>query len=136
MEPRPKFILRSGLRSLRCSCLFLLRPDSSTSASCSVQGEGGGLTFPMRVVSTYWFPRTVPAAGVANIWGSFSRSIVLGLMVMVTTVTVVGHGRAGVPHPVPRLGNPVLHLIHHRAGDPFLLEFFGRRAWLYPAKPA
>jgi putative spermidine/putrescine transport system permease protein len=67
--------------------LFLYGP-TITIGILSFQGEGGGLTFPMRGVSTYWFRDLFQQQAVGDIWGSFSRSIVLGLMVMVTTVTV------------------------------------------------
>lgn len=67
--------------------LFLYGP-TITIGILSFQGEGGGLTFPMRGVSTYWFRDLFQQQAVGDIWGSFSRSIVLGLIVMITTVVV------------------------------------------------
>ena len=67
--------------------LFLYGP-TLTIGILSFQGEGGGLTFPMRGVSMYWFYDLFEQQAVGDIWGSFRRSIVLGLMVMVTTVVV------------------------------------------------
>lgn len=67
--------------------LFLYGP-TITIGILSFQGEGGGLTFPMRGVSLYWFADLFERQAVGDIWGSFRRSIVLGLMVMVTTVVV------------------------------------------------
>lgn len=86
MEPRPRsFYILTGFFSL--FLLFLYGP-TITIAILSFQGEGGGLTFPMRGVSTYWFRDLFEQQAVGDIWGSFRRSFVLGLMVMVTTVVV------------------------------------------------
>lgn len=67
--------------------LFLYGP-TITIAILSFQGPQGGLTFPMRGVSLHWFRDLFEQQAVGDIWGSFARSLVLGLMVMVTTVVV------------------------------------------------
>ncbi len=67
--------------------VFLYGP-TVTIAILSFQGPQGGLTFPMRGVSLHWFHDLFEQQAVGDIWGSFSRSLVLGLMVMVTTVVV------------------------------------------------
>ena len=67
--------------------IFLYGP-TLTIAILSFQGPSGGLTFPMRGVSVHWFKDLFEQQAVGDIWGSFSRSLVLGLMVMVTTVVV------------------------------------------------
>ncbi|WP_439144076.1 ABC transporter permease [Planktotalea sp.] len=86
MEPRPRsFYILSAFFSL--FMLFLYGP-TLTIGILSFQGEGGGLTFPMRGVSMYWFYDLFEQQAVGDIWGSFRRSIVLGLLVMVTTVVV------------------------------------------------
>jgi putative spermidine/putrescine transport system permease protein len=86
MEPRPRsFYVLSAFFAL--FVLFLYGP-TLTIGVLSFQGEGGGLTFPMRGVSMYWFYDLFEQQAVGDIWGSFRRSIVLGLMVMVTTVVV------------------------------------------------
>ncbi|WP_439109743.1 ABC transporter permease [Lentibacter sp.] len=86
MEPRPRsFYVLSAFFAL--FVLFLYGP-TVTIGILSFQGEGGGLTFPMRGVSMYWFYDLFEQQAVGDIWGSFRRSIVLGLMVMVTTVVV------------------------------------------------
>ncbi len=86
MEPRPRsFYVLSVFFAL--FVLFLYGP-TLTIGILSFQGEGGGLTFPMRGVSMYWFYDLFEQQAVGDIWGSFRRSIVLGLMVMVTTVVV------------------------------------------------
>lgn len=86
MEPRPRsFYLLTAFFAL--FILFLYGP-TITIGILSFQGEGGGLTFPMRGVSLYWFYDLFEQQAVGDIWGSFRRSIVLGLMVMVTTVVV------------------------------------------------
>ena len=86
MEPRPRsFYVLSAFFVL--FVLFLYGP-TLTIGILSFQGEGGGLTFPMRGVSMYWFYDLFEQQAVGDIWGSFRRSIVLGLMVMVTTVVV------------------------------------------------
>jgi len=67
--------------------LFLYGP-TITIAILSFQGPQGGLTFPMRGVSLHWFQDLFKQQAVGDIWGSFARSLTLGLMVMVTTVVV------------------------------------------------
>ena len=52
------------------------------------QGPDGGLTFPMNGVSLLWFADIFQPQSIGAIWGSFSRSIWLGLMVMVLTVVI------------------------------------------------
>ncbi|WP_299729262.1 ABC transporter permease [uncultured Tateyamaria sp.] len=86
MEPRPRsFYILSAFFAL--FILFLYGP-TITIGILSFQGEGGGLTFPMRGVSLYWFYDLFEQQAVGDIWGSFRRSFVLGLMVMVVTVVV------------------------------------------------
>jgi len=65
--------------------LFLYGPTVSILV-LSFQGPEGGLTFPMRGFSTFWFESLFDGVGVIDIWGAFARSIRLGLVVMVLTV--------------------------------------------------
>ncbi|MEM9783825.1 MAG: ABC transporter permease [Pseudomonadota bacterium] len=67
--------------------LFLYGPII-TIAILSFQGPNGGLTFPMNGWSTYWFADLFRQQAVGDIWGSFSRSLMLGLTVMVVTVVI------------------------------------------------
>lgn len=67
--------------------LFLYGP-TITIGILSFQGPTGGLTFPMRGASMTWFSELFQQQAVGDIWGSFRRSLTLGLMVMVTTVVV------------------------------------------------
>ena len=61
----------------------------------SFQGPTGGLTFPMRGSSMHWFQELFRTQMVGDIWGSFQRSIILGMTVMVITVVFsVGAGMA------------------------------------------
>lgn len=86
MEKRPRsFYVLAGFFAL--FLVFLYGP-TITIAILSFQGPGGGLTFPMRGFSFHWFAELFEEQAVGDIWGSFSRSLVLGLMVMVTTVVV------------------------------------------------
>jgi putative spermidine/putrescine transport system permease protein len=86
MEPRrPAFYILSAFFGL--FLVFLYGP-TFTIAILSFQGPQGGLTFPMRGVSMHWFYDLFEQQAVGDIWGSFRRSFVLGLMVMVTTVVV------------------------------------------------
>lgn len=86
MEPRPRsFYILSAFFGL--FLLFLYGP-TITIAILSFQGPGGGLTFPMRGTSLHWFRDLFEQQAVGDIWGSFWRSITLGLMVMVTTVVL------------------------------------------------
>ena len=86
MEPRSRsFYVLSAFFAL--FILFLYGP-TITIGILSFQGEGGGLTFPMRGVSMYWFRDLFEQQAVGDIWGSFRRSFALGLMVMVVTVVV------------------------------------------------
>jgi putative spermidine/putrescine transport system permease protein len=86
MEPRPRsFYVLTAFFIL--FVIFLYGP-TLTIGILSFQGPGGGLTFPMRGVSLYWFHDLFEQQAVGDIWGSFRRSLVLGLMVMVTTIVV------------------------------------------------
>ncbi|MFZ8960012.1 MAG: ABC transporter permease, partial [Paracoccaceae bacterium] len=86
MEKRSRsFYLLSAFFGL--FVLFLYGPIL-TIGILSFQGPEGGLTFPMRGASLYWFYDLFEEQAVGDIWGSFRRSLALGLMVMVTTVVV------------------------------------------------
>lgn len=86
MEPRSRsFYILAAFFTL--FLIFLYGP-TLTIAILSFQGPQGGLTFPMRGVSLHWFRDLFEEQAVGDIWGSFRRSFVLGLMVMVTTVVV------------------------------------------------
>ncbi|TSE12918.1 ABC transporter permease [Mesorhizobium intechi] len=67
--------------------LFLYGPLSAI-LILSFQGETGGLTFPLNGVSLHWFANLFERQSVGDFGGSFKRSLVLGLMVMVVTVVV------------------------------------------------
>jgi len=71
-------------------CLFVLflYGPTITIAILSFQGPSGGLTFPMNGTSIHWFKNLFEQQAVGDIWGSFRRSFVLGLIVMVVTVVV------------------------------------------------
>jgi putative spermidine/putrescine transport system permease protein len=86
MEPRSRsFYVLTAFFTL--FILFLYGP-TLTIGILSFQGPGGGLTFPMRGVSLHWFYDLFEQQAVGDIWGSFRRSLVLGFMVMVTTIVV------------------------------------------------
>ena len=86
MEPRPKsFYVLAFVFGL--FLLFLYGP-TLTIGILSFQGPQGGLTFPMRGTSLHWFGELFQQQAVGDIWGSFRRSLALGLMVMLTTVVV------------------------------------------------
>ena len=54
----------------------------------SFQGPEGGLTFPMNGVTFHWFGELWRGAGVVDIGSAFRRSLVLGSVVMILTVTL------------------------------------------------
>ena len=65
--------------------LFLYGPIA-TIVLLSFQGPEGGLVFPMNGVSLHWFGELFRPQSIGDIWGSFDRSLRLGLIVMVCTV--------------------------------------------------
>lgn len=68
--------------------LFLYGP-LTTIFILSFQGPNGGLTFPMNGVSLRWFNNLLfEQQAVGDFGGAFSRSLVLGIMTMLTTVVV------------------------------------------------
>jgi putative spermidine/putrescine transport system permease protein len=67
--------------------IFLYGPLSAI-LILSFQGENGGLTFPLNGVSTHWFGNLFEKQAVGDFGGSFRRSLMLGIMVMVVTVVV------------------------------------------------
>src|SRR4051812_30890498 len=54
----------------------------------SFQGPDGGLTFPMNGVSLVWFSKVFAGAGIVDIGAAFTRSLRLGLVVMVLTIVL------------------------------------------------
>ncbi|MGK8234405.1 ABC transporter permease [Roseovarius sp. MS2] len=86
MERRPRsFYVLAAFFGL--FVLFLYGPILTISI-LSFQGPQGGLTFPMNGASLHWFRDLFEQQAVGDIWGAFRRSLVLGLVVMVTTVVV------------------------------------------------
>jgi len=79
------FYLLAGFFTL--FVLFLYGP-TATIAILAFQGPEGGLTFPMRGWSTHWFANLFQTQAVGDFGGSFRRSIVLALVVMVLTVVI------------------------------------------------
>ena len=67
--------------------LFLYGP-TLTILVLSFQGPEGGLTFPLNGVSTHWFSKLWQGLGVVDIWAALSRSLRLGLAVMLLTVAI------------------------------------------------
>lgn len=67
--------------------LFLYGPMSAIFI-LSFQGPNGGLTFPLNGVSFHWFGNLFEKQAVGDFGASFTRSLLLGLMVMVSTVLV------------------------------------------------
>ena len=65
--------------------LFLYGP-TFTIVLLSFQGPQGGLTFPMNGVSLHWFASLFEQQMVGDFAGSFRRSLLLGVAVMVVTV--------------------------------------------------
>ena len=54
----------------------------------SFQGPQGGLTFPMNGFSLHWFAKLFAGNGIVDIGAAFRRSMALGLVVMLITVTL------------------------------------------------
>lgn len=54
----------------------------------SFQGPTGGMTFPLRGVSLHWFADLFESSRYGDLGGAFKRSIILGLLAMLITVTV------------------------------------------------
>ena len=77
--------------------IFLYGP-TITIAILSFQGPQGGLTFPMNGTSLHWFRNLFEQQAVGDIWGSFRRSMALGLIVMVITVIVSVMGGLAFRH--------------------------------------
>ncbi|MAY61142.1 MAG: ABC transporter permease [Rhizobiales bacterium] len=86
MEKRPRSFY--ALAAFFVLFLVFLYGPTFTIGILSFQGPQGGLTFPMRGVSLHWFRELFQQQAVGDIWGSFGRSFVLGVMVMVATVII------------------------------------------------
>jgi putative spermidine/putrescine transport system permease protein len=67
--------------------LFLYGPMSAIFI-LSFQGPTGGLTFPMNGMSLHWFKALVAQQRSGDFVGSFSRSIVLAIIVLAITVVI------------------------------------------------
>ena len=89
-EKRPRSFYFLG--AFFCLFILFLYGPTITIAILSFQGPQGGLTFPMRGVSTHWFHQLFQQQSVGDIWGAWRRSVALGLMVMVATVVIAVMG--------------------------------------------
>ena len=89
-EKRPRSFYVLG--AFFCLFILFLYGPTITIAILSFQGPQGGLTFPMRGVSTHWFHQLFQQQSVGDIWGAWRRSVALGLMVMVATVVIAVMG--------------------------------------------
>ena len=78
----------SSCPSIFAAFVVFLYGPIVTILALSFQGPQGGLTFPMRGVSTHWFSELWKGVGVVDIWAAFDRSLRLGLAVTVLTVAV------------------------------------------------
>src|ERR671933_2361566 len=67
--------------------LFLYGP-MITIFILSFQGQNGGLTFPMKGLSLYWFYAIFQAQRIGSFGEPFGRSLLLGLIVMSLTVII------------------------------------------------
>lgn len=67
--------------------IFLYGPLTSI-VILSFQGPNGGLTFPMSGVSLRWFANLFEKQAVGDFGGSFTRSLIVGLMVMAATTII------------------------------------------------
>jgi putative spermidine/putrescine transport system permease protein len=79
----PIFYVLAALTAL--FVLFLYGPIAAI-VLLSFQGPDGGLVFPMNGVSLHWFAQLFRPQPIGDIWGSFQRSVGLGLIVMLCTV--------------------------------------------------
>ena len=86
MEQRPRSFY--FLAAFFILFLIFLYGPTFTIGILSFQGPEGGLTFPMRGVSLDWFRELFQQQAVGDIWGSFGRSFVLGVMVMIATIVI------------------------------------------------
>ena len=74
--------------------LFLYGPMAAIYI-LSFQGPNGGLTFPMNGISLHWFEALFGQQRTGDFAGSFTRSILLALIVLILTVAIsVGAGLA------------------------------------------
>ena len=67
--------------------LFLYLP-TATIVTLSLQGPQGGLVFPMKGFSAHWLADVFRPQSIGDIHGSFGRSLKLGLLAMLVTVTL------------------------------------------------
>lgn len=84
VHPRT-FRLLAGLFAL--FVLFLYGPTLAITV-LSFQGPSGGLVFPMQGASLRWFASVFEPQSIGDIGGSFGRSLKLGLVVTLLTVTL------------------------------------------------
>ena len=75
-----------ALAALLALFITFLYGPIATIVILSFQGPEGGLVFPMNGVSLHWFAALFQPQSIGDIWGSFNRSALLGLTVMVCTV--------------------------------------------------
>ncbi len=79
---------RTVLTAFFCLFVLFLYGPTLTIIILSFQGPNGGLTFPMNGVSLHWFARLFEPQAVGDFAGALTRSLLLGSMVMATTVVI------------------------------------------------
>lgn len=88
MQGRPRTASFYALAAFFALFMAFLYGPLSAIVLLSFQGPDGGLTFPMMGVSLHWFGALFEQQRVGDFKGSFLRSLQLGLMAMVLTVTI------------------------------------------------
>jgi putative spermidine/putrescine transport system permease protein len=77
------------LTGLFAGFIMLLYAPMTSVFILSFQGEGGGLTFPLRGISTHWFRSLFFEQQLAgDIWGALGRSLILATVVAAATLVV------------------------------------------------
>ena len=107
-ERRRKARVKAGFSVYYAIFLVFVYGPMFAMFTLSFQGRRGGVTFPMRGLSFYWWEKLTGPSVVGDLKSSLVRSLILAVVVMVITATLLDHAGDGFPQEIPRVGRAVL----------------------------
>ena len=84
-ERRKKAWIKTGFSAYYILFLLFIYGPMIAMFILSFQGRRGGVSFPMRGVSLYWWNKLIEPSVVGDMQGALLRSLILALIVMVVT---------------------------------------------------
>ena len=107
-ERRRKARVKAGFSVYYAIFLIFVYGPMFAMFTLSFQGPRGGVTFPMRGLSFYWWEKLTGPSAVGDIKSSLVRSLILAVVVMMITALFSTMLAMAFRKQFPRIGSPVL----------------------------